>query len=181
VSRGPVTSLPTAGLRRQRPCPSLLAAALRRPCRWRVTSCSEEYGMCTKTTWPSSWVLTARHTRQGKWHTCRGCCRLGRDRRVFRNRRGPRCRIWGCLYPSQSYRYTVAMFPLPYKNVLKYRTRQNVGGISILASNTKCTRECRPHFAACGTPDRAAHEPVESDDNDTDCQANAPAKQTAHQ
>jgi hypothetical protein len=57
--------------------------------------------------------------------------------------------------PIRSYRYTVAMFPLPYKTVLKYRTGQNVGGISILASNTKCTRECRPHFAACGTPDRA--------------------------
>jgi hypothetical protein len=37
--------------------------------------------------------------------------------------------------PIQSYRYTVAMFPLPYKNVLRYRTRPNVGGISILASN----------------------------------------------
>jgi hypothetical protein len=59
--------------------------------------------------------------------------------------------------PIRSYRYTVAMFPLPYKYVLRYRTRQNVGGISILASNTKCTRECRPHFAACGTPDRAMH------------------------
>jgi hypothetical protein len=33
--------------------------------------------------------------------------------------------------PIRSYRYTAAMFPLPYKNVLKYRTRQNVGGISI--------------------------------------------------
>jgi hypothetical protein len=32
--------------------------------------------------------------------------------------------------------------PLPYKNVLRYRTRQNVGGISNLDSNTKCTREC---------------------------------------
>jgi hypothetical protein len=39
--------------------------------------------------------------------------------------------------------------------VLKYRTRQNVGGISILVFNTKCTSECRLHFAACGTPDRA--------------------------
>jgi hypothetical protein len=57
--------------------------------------------------------------------------------------------------PIWSYRYTVAMFPLPYKNVLRYRAQQNAGGISILASNTKCTRECRPHFAACGTPDRA--------------------------
>jgi DNA polymerase III epsilon subunit-like protein len=36
--------------------------------------------------------------------------------------------------PIRSYRYTVAMFPLPYKNVLKYPTRQNVGGISILVS-----------------------------------------------
>jgi hypothetical protein len=60
-----------------------------------------------------------------------------------------------CYSPIRSYRYTVAMFPLPYKNVLKYRTRQNVGGISILVFNTKCTRECRPQFAACGTPDRA--------------------------
>jgi hypothetical protein len=42
-----------------------------------------------------------------------------------------------------------------HKNVLKYRTRQNVGGISILVFNTKCNKECRPHFAACGTPDRA--------------------------
>jgi hypothetical protein len=65
----------------------------------------------------------------------------------------------GCIAnsPIQSYRYTVAKFPLPYKNVLKYRTRQNVGGIPILVFNTKCTRECRPHFAACGTPDRAMH------------------------
>jgi hypothetical protein len=55
----------------------------------------------------------------------------------------------------RSYRYTVAMFPLPYKNVLKYRTRKNVGGISISVFNTKCTRECRPHFAACDSPDRA--------------------------
>jgi hypothetical protein len=47
------------------------------------------------------------------------------------------------------------MFPLPYKDVLKYRTRQNVGGLSILVLNKKCTRECRPHIAACGTPDRA--------------------------
>jgi hypothetical protein len=62
--------------------------------------------------------------------------------------KGMSCRI-------QSYRYTVAMFPLPYKNVLRYRMRQNVGGASILVFNTKCTRECRPHFAACGTPDRA--------------------------
>jgi hypothetical protein len=46
------------------------------------------------------------------------------------------------------------MFPSPYKNVLKCRTRQNVGGISIFAFNTKCTAECRPHFAACGTPDQ---------------------------
>jgi hypothetical protein len=53
----------------------------------------------------------------------------------------------------RSYRYTVATFPLPYK--MKYRTRQTVCGISILVFNTKCTRECRPHFAACGTPDRA--------------------------
>jgi hypothetical protein len=51
----------------------------------------------------------------------------------------------------------LSMFPLPYKKVLRYRTRQNKGGISILASNTKRTRECRPHFAACGTPDRAIH------------------------
>jgi hypothetical protein len=29
------------------------------------------------------------------------------------------------------------------------------GCISILVFNTKGTRECRPHFAACGTPDRA--------------------------
>jgi hypothetical protein len=34
-----------------------------------------------------------------------------------------------------------------------------VGGISILVFNTKCTRECRPHFAACGTPDRASDTP----------------------
>jgi hypothetical protein len=66
--------------------------------------------------------------------------------------------------PIRSYRYTVAMFPLPYKNVLTYRTRQNVGGIPILASNTKCTRECRPHFAACGNPDRAIH-PASSNPN----------------
>jgi hypothetical protein len=44
--------------------------------------------------------------------------------------------------PILSYRYTVAMFPLPYKNVLKYRTRPNVGGISILVFNQECTREC---------------------------------------
>jgi hypothetical protein len=60
-----------------------------------------------------------------------------------------------CNSPIRSFRYTVALFPLPYKDVLRYRTRQNVGGISNLASNTKYTRECRPHFAACGTPDRA--------------------------
>jgi hypothetical protein len=47
------------------------------------------------------------------------------------------------------------MFPFPYKNLVKYPTRQNVGGISILVFNIKCTRECRPHFAACGTPGRA--------------------------
>jgi hypothetical protein len=47
------------------------------------------------------------------------------------------------------------MLPLPYKDVLKYRTQQNVGGIFILVFNAKCTRECRPQFAACGTPDRA--------------------------
>jgi hypothetical protein len=58
-----------------------------------------------------------------------------------------------CLIPS--YRYTVAMFPLPIQNVLKYHTRENVGCISIFVFNTKCTRERRPHFAACGTPDRA--------------------------
>jgi hypothetical protein len=57
--------------------------------------------------------------------------------------------------PFRSYRYTVAMFTLPYKNALRYRTRQNVGGTSNLVFNTKCTSECRPHFAACGTPDRA--------------------------
>jgi hypothetical protein len=57
--------------------------------------------------------------------------------------------------PIRSYPFTVAMFPLPYKNVLKYRTREKVGGISILVFNTKCTRVCHPHFAACGTPDRA--------------------------
>jgi hypothetical protein len=39
-----------------------------------------------------------------------------------------------------------------HKNVLNYPTQQNVGGI--LVFNTKCTGECRPHFAACGTPDR---------------------------
>jgi hypothetical protein len=60
-----------------------------------------------------------------------------------------------CHSPIRSYRYTVAMFPLPYKNVPRYNTQQNVGGIFILASNTKCTRECRLHFAACDTPDRA--------------------------
>jgi hypothetical protein len=54
-----------------------------------------------------------------------------------------------------SHRYTVAIFPLPDKNVLMYRMREYVGSISILAFNTKCTREYRPHFTACGTPDRA--------------------------
>jgi hypothetical protein len=44
--------------------------------------------------------------------------------------------------PIRSYRYTVAMFPLPYKNVLKHRTRENVGGISIVVFNMKCTTEC---------------------------------------
>jgi hypothetical protein len=63
-------------------------------------------------------------------------------------------------YPIRSYRYTVAVFPLPCKNVLKYHTRQNVGGISILVFYAKCTRESRPHFAACGTPDRAMHHVV---------------------
>jgi hypothetical protein len=57
--------------------------------------------------------------------------------------------------PNRSYRYTVAMFPLSYKNVLRYRTRQNVGGICKLVLNKKCTTEGRPHFAACGTPDQA--------------------------
>jgi hypothetical protein len=47
---------------------------------------------------------------------------------------------------TPSYRYTVAMFPLPYKNVPKYRTRQNVGGISILALNTKIP-ESAAHIA----------------------------------
>jgi hypothetical protein len=49
--------------------------------------------------------------------------------------------------PIRSCRYTVAMLPFTIQNVLKYRTRQNVGGISMLVFNTKCTRECRPHFA----------------------------------
>jgi hypothetical protein len=39
--------------------------------------------------------------------------------------------------PIRRYRYTDAVFPFPYKNVLKYRTRQNLGGISILVFNTK--------------------------------------------
>jgi hypothetical protein len=68
--------------------------------------------------------------------------------------------VWGDFLvtykgPIRSYRYAVAMFPLPFKIVLKYHTREKVGGISILVFNTKCSRECRPHFAACGTPDRA--------------------------
>jgi hypothetical protein len=41
----------------------------------------------------------------------------------------------------------VTLFPLPYKYVLKYRTREKVGGDFILVFNTKCTRECRPPFA----------------------------------
>jgi hypothetical protein len=47
------------------------------------------------------------------------------------------------------------MFRLPYKYVLEYRTREKLGGISILGFNTKWTAECRSLFAACGTPDRA--------------------------
>jgi hypothetical protein len=43
-------------------------------------------------------------------------------------------------------------FRYPYKNVPKYRTREQVGGISILAFNVKCAAECRPLFAACGSP-----------------------------
>jgi hypothetical protein len=46
------------------------------------------------------------------------------------------------------------MFPLPYNNALKYRTRETVGGISFLGFSTKCTAVCRPLFAACGTPDQ---------------------------
>jgi hypothetical protein len=53
--------------------------------------------------------------------------------------------------PIRSYRYTVAMFPLPYTNVLKNHTRQNVGGISILAFNTNVP-ESVAHIL--GTPDR---------------------------
>jgi hypothetical protein len=56
-----------------------------------------------------------------------------------------------CSYgPIRSYVTRLLCVPLPYKHVLKYRTRKNVCGISILVFNTKCARECRPHFAACG-------------------------------
>jgi hypothetical protein len=36
-------------------------------------------------------------------------------------------KVCGLHSPIRSYRYTVAMSPLPYNNVPKYRTRQNVG------------------------------------------------------
>jgi hypothetical protein len=38
------------------------------------------------------------------------------------------------------------MFPLPQENVLRYRTRQNVGGISILAPNTKYVPDSAAHI-----------------------------------
>jgi hypothetical protein len=44
--------------------------------------------------------------------------------------------VWVC--PIRSYSYTVAIVPLPYKNVLKHRTQQTDGGISILIFNTFC-------------------------------------------
>jgi hypothetical protein len=52
----------------------------------------------------------------------------------------------GLYSPIRSYGYTVAMFPLPYKNVLRYRMRQNVGGISILVFNTKMYQRVPPTF-----------------------------------
>jgi hypothetical protein len=57
--------------------------------------------------------------------------------------------------PIRSYRNKVSMFPLPCKSALKYRTREKVGGISILVFNTKCIAVCRPLFGACGAPDLA--------------------------
>jgi hypothetical protein len=38
--------------------------------------------------------------------------------------------------PIRSYRYTVTLFPLPHKKVLKYRTRKKMGGIYFLVFNT---------------------------------------------
>jgi hypothetical protein len=45
-----------------------------------------------------------------------------------------------------SYRYTVAMFPLPYKNVVKYRTRGKVGAISTWLSIQNVPQGARPFF-----------------------------------
>jgi hypothetical protein len=51
------------------------------------------------------------------------------------------------------------MFPSPYKNVLKYRTLENVG-FSILVFDTTCTAEC--HLPRANQSDCILHIPISS-------------------
>jgi hypothetical protein len=50
------------------------------------------------------------------------------------------------LCSIRSYRYTVAMFPLPYNNVLKYRTRQKCGRHFHLTFQYKMYQRVPPTF-----------------------------------
>jgi hypothetical protein len=48
--------------------------------------------------------------------------------------------------PIRSYRYMVAMYPLPYKNVPKVPHGKNLGENTVLAFSTKCTKRS-PRFS----------------------------------